>query len=172
MMAKILRKSGAFTLVELLVVVVIIGILAAIALPNYVGASQKAKSAAVRGNMRTVQIASESYATDSGGAYCPNTSYQAFLPGGSNSIGGSTGFLPVNPITGQTSTVVDAGLATATAISNQRTQIATSSGSPASPGNLGYCVADTGQSYAVIGADVSGKYVSGAGGTCLILSNR
>ncbi|MBX9689374.1 MAG: prepilin-type N-terminal cleavage/methylation domain-containing protein, partial [Candidatus Obscuribacterales bacterium] len=64
-----LRKIKGFTLVELLVVVVIIGILAAIALPNFIGAQKKAKAAAIKGNMRTIQIASESFATDQGGAY-------------------------------------------------------------------------------------------------------
>lgn len=166
------RTTKAFTLVELLVVVVVIGILAAIALPNYVGASQKAKSAAVRGNMRTIQIASESYSTDSGGAYCNSTLYQNYLPGGSNSISGSAGFIPVNPISGQTCTIVDAGLATATAISSQRIAPAVSSSAPMSAGNLGYCVSDSGESYAVIGSDVNGRYIGGTGGGCLVLSNR
>lgn len=65
------ERSCGFTLVELLVVVVIIGLLAAIALPNFIGAQQKAKAASVRGNMHTTQIASEAYATDSGAIYAP-----------------------------------------------------------------------------------------------------
>ncbi|MBX9719823.1 MAG: type II secretion system GspH family protein, partial [Candidatus Obscuribacterales bacterium] len=63
------RKAKGFTLVELLVTVVIMGVLAAVALPNFVGAMQSASSCAVKGAMRTVQIASESYATSSGGGF-------------------------------------------------------------------------------------------------------
>ncbi len=64
------RESG-FTLIELLVVITIIGILAAIALPNYIKAKDKAKEAEVKANCHTLQIALERYATDHSGAY-PN----------------------------------------------------------------------------------------------------
>ncbi len=58
-----------FTLIELLVVITIIGILAAIALPNYIKAKDKAKEAEVKANCHTIQIALERYATDHSGAY-------------------------------------------------------------------------------------------------------
>jgi prepilin-type N-terminal cleavage/methylation domain-containing protein len=60
-----------FTLIELLVVITIIGILAAIALPNYIKAKDKAKEAEVKANCHTIQIALERYATDHSGVY-PN----------------------------------------------------------------------------------------------------
>lgn len=69
-MMKHLQQRG-FTLIELLVVITIIGILAAIALPNYIKAKDKAKEAEVKANCHTIQIALERYATDHSGAY-PN----------------------------------------------------------------------------------------------------
>ncbi len=70
-------KIGArgFTLIELLVVITIIGILAAIALPNYIRAKEKAKEVEVKANLHTIQIALERYATD-------NNEYPHYLLGG------------------------------------------------------------------------------------------
>lgn len=64
-----MRNQKGFTLVELLVVVVIIGILASVAIPNFVGAQDKAKNSAVQSNVHTVQMAVEQYGVDNGGAF-------------------------------------------------------------------------------------------------------
>jgi len=58
-----------FTLIELLVVITIIGILASIALPNYIKAKDKAREAEVKANVHTIQIALERYAVDHSGVY-------------------------------------------------------------------------------------------------------
>jgi prepilin-type N-terminal cleavage/methylation domain-containing protein len=55
-----------FTLIELLIVVAIIGILAAIAVPNFMNAQVRAKVARAVSNMRSVQTALESYRVDKG----------------------------------------------------------------------------------------------------------
>ena len=62
-------SDKGFTLIELLVVITIIGILAAIALPNYIKAKDKAREAEVKANVHTIQIALERYATDHSGQY-------------------------------------------------------------------------------------------------------
>jgi prepilin-type N-terminal cleavage/methylation domain-containing protein len=55
---------GAFTLIELLIVVAIIAILAAIAVPNFLEAQVRAKISRVRSDMRTLAVALESYFSD------------------------------------------------------------------------------------------------------------
>ncbi len=62
----LLSRHRGFTLIELLVVITIIGILAAIALPNYIKAKNKAKEAEAKANLHTIQIALERYMTDNG----------------------------------------------------------------------------------------------------------
>jgi len=54
----------AFTLIELLIVVAIIAILAAIAVPNFLEAQTRAKVAAAQSNMRTISTGLESYHVD------------------------------------------------------------------------------------------------------------
>jgi type II secretion system protein G len=58
------QRPRAFTLIELLIVVGIIAILAAIAVPNFLESQVRAKISRVRSDMRTIAIAVESYAVD------------------------------------------------------------------------------------------------------------
>ena len=63
------RNKKGFTLIELLIVVVIIGILAAIAIPKFSNTKEKAYVAAMKSDLRNLATYEESYAADSSGAY-------------------------------------------------------------------------------------------------------
>lgn len=57
-------KKRGFTLIELLIVVAIIGILAAIAVPNFMNAQVRAKVARVYSDMNAIEKAQEMYRID------------------------------------------------------------------------------------------------------------
>ncbi len=59
-----LRKQAGFTLVELLIVVAIIGIIAAIAVPNLIKAVDRAKQKSTMADIRALANAVEQYAID------------------------------------------------------------------------------------------------------------
>ena len=59
-----LRRRSGFTLIELLIVVVIIGILAAIAIPKFSATRTKAAQAALKSDLRNLMTAQESYFGD------------------------------------------------------------------------------------------------------------
>jgi prepilin-type N-terminal cleavage/methylation domain-containing protein len=63
-MPKTYLRQKAFTLIELLIVIAIILILVAIALPNFLEAQIRAKVARASGDMRTISIAMETYFLD------------------------------------------------------------------------------------------------------------
>jgi type IV pilus assembly protein PilA len=63
------QGEGGFTLVELLVVMLILGLLAAIAIPSFFNQRDKARDADAKSAARTAQTAVETYATDNEGSY-------------------------------------------------------------------------------------------------------
>jgi type II secretory pathway pseudopilin PulG len=93
-----------------MVVVVVIGILAAVAIPNFVQLQSRAREAAVKSNMHTTQLAAEDYSVTNNGVYATDVVDIAGL------LPDSTGLL--NPFTGDPELPID--------------------GTAANPGEVGY----------------------------------
>lgn len=73
----IIRKSGGFTLVELLISIAIISVLTSLIMANFIGIRQRARDAQRKSDVRQIQSALELYRADQG-------SYPASLPGCKN----------------------------------------------------------------------------------------
>ncbi len=71
------RRKG-FTLIELLIVVVIIGILAAIAIPKFSSTREQAYVATMKADLRNLATTMEGVAAQNGGVYtAPGTAYES-----------------------------------------------------------------------------------------------
>jgi len=111
-----------FTLVEILIVVVILGILAAIVIPQFSNASQSAKASSVRSQLQTVRSQLEFFQMQHNGVYPTLDSTWAIMinksgvadlgaaAGSSTTYGPYFSQPPVNPVVPSTvGTVVNAG---------------------------------------------------------------
>lgn len=67
------RKKKGYTLIEILVVVVVLGILAGIAVMRYSGAKDKANAAVMKADLHNAAIFEEQYAAEHDGVYFSGT---------------------------------------------------------------------------------------------------
>ena len=67
-----LKENHGFTLIELMIVVAIIGILAAIAVPNFIAYRNKARVSSAVGNCGSIRGAMAGYAADSTATVFPD----------------------------------------------------------------------------------------------------
>ena len=81
MLSRIRRKETGFTLIELMIVVAIIGILAAIAIPNFMNYQCKAKQSEAKSNLGNIRTAEEAYYAEKN-SYAEELSDVGFSPKG------------------------------------------------------------------------------------------
>lgn len=60
------RNRTGFTLVELMIIIVLLGVLASIALPTFIGSRDQARLASVKSDVRNAETAEEAYFSDNG----------------------------------------------------------------------------------------------------------
>ncbi|MCG8687200.1 MAG: prepilin-type N-terminal cleavage/methylation domain-containing protein [Desulfobacterales bacterium] len=98
------KSIKGFSLIELMIVVAIIGILSAIAIPNFINYQLKSKTAEAKTNLGTIKTVQEAYkAENSSYVVCtaspnatPNTSKQPWVDQGGGF--GAIGFIPLGDV--------------------------------------------------------------------------
>ncbi len=100
---RLLTKNSGLTIIEVLVLVIILLILAALILPRFFDAENRTRRSTVEENMKIVQMAVQAYAEKNDNTYPlkpDDSGFKSFFPGGNgNSQNPSGGNYPENPFT-------------------------------------------------------------------------
>ena len=114
-MSKFTKIAKGFTLIELMIVVAIIGILAAIAIPNFVKFQCRSKQSEAKGNLKALYVAQESYRAefDTYLANCGTSCVAATNEIGFQAKGQKIRYTYGNTATGTTAFLATAGAKTA-----------------------------------------------------------
>ena len=94
------KSKTGFTLVEIMIVVLIIGILLAIAIPNFVSARESSRAKACVGNLKQIDSATQQYCMDK---KLNASNYTSSLPtidtgGNTTSLVGAAGYIRALPV--------------------------------------------------------------------------
>ncbi len=85
MLNKLNKKRGGFTLVEIMIVVAIIALLAAIAVPGFLRARKRSQASKILNDLRLIDAAVDQYAIENnkaGGANCNIADWTSYLKSG------------------------------------------------------------------------------------------
>ena len=126
-----MRNAKGFTLIELLIVVVIIGILAAIAIPQVSSTKEKAFDAAAKSDLRNMMTAQEAYFSD-------NQLYLsvAVAAGGAASVNGTNDFQASTGVAIGATAATDGYVVTAQHSSSASTWCVNTSPGATTPGKI------------------------------------